>query len=152
MIILPIDRLKKENIKLIILVGPAGSGKTNSLQSISKNGIYPIININLRLSEQLLTLFEEDPNWEKLLTNLICAYQSDILLFDNTELLFTKSFGINPIQLLKTQNRKKVIVMAWNGEYNGTTLTYGNPEDEDYMKFSSNDLDGIEIIKMSDLR
>ena len=152
MITLSIDSLKKQNSKLILIVGQNSSGKTKALQELSNNGIYPRVNLNLEISEILSKSLEIEPDWEKLLEKLINSYQSDILLFDNAELLFTKDFNIDPIRLLKSQNRKKVIIMAWNGEYNGTTLTYGNPGDEDYRKFSSNDLDGIEIIKISDLR
>ena len=147
-----IDGVLKRGGKTVFLVGPSGSGKTKFLLNLSQKETLPYISLNVELSKKINELTIGDKDWEIFLSNVINAQTGDIILLDNTELLFTRDLSINPIRLLKSQNRRKVIIMVWNGEYNGTTLTYGNPGDEDYRKFSSNDLDGIEIIKMSDLR
>ncbi len=147
-----IERVKKNNIKLIFLVGRSGTGKTKILHDLSKISDYPYINLNFELSKILSEKSEEKPDWEILISDIINSYQSDVILFDNCELLFTNEYEINPVRLLKSQSRKKVIIVAWNGEFNNSDLTYANPGDNDYRKFDSNDLDGIEIIAMSDLR
>lgn len=147
-----IGRVKKNNSKLIFLAGRSGTGKTKILLDLSKKFDYPYINLNFELSKTLSEKSEEKPDWEILVSDIINPYQSDVILFDNCELLFTNEYDINPIRLLKSQSRKKVIIVAWNGEFNNGDLTYANPGDDDYRKFDSNDLDGIEIIAMSDLR
>jgi len=147
-----IGRVKKNNSKLIFLAGRSGTGKTKILLDLSKKFDYPYINLNFELSKTLSEKSEEKPDWEILVSDIINPYQSDVILFDNCELLFTNEYDINPIRLLKSQSRKKVIIVAWNGDFNNGDLTYANPGDDDYRKFDSNDLDGIEIIAMSDLR
>ena len=147
-----IERVKKNSIKLIFLVGRSGTGKTKILLDLSKKSGYPYINLNFEISKKLSELSEEKPDWENVVSDIINSRQSDVILFDNCELLFINEYDINPVRLLKTQSRKKAIVMAWNGEFNKGNLTYANPGDDDYRKFDSNDLNDIEIIAMSDLR
>jgi hypothetical protein len=147
-----IEKVKKQSNKVVFLVGQSGTGKTKILLRLSKKFDYLYINLNYELSKKLTEISEEKPNWENIISDIINAQLSDVFLFDNSELLFTKDFDINPIQLLKILSRKKVIVMAWNGEFKEGNLTYANPGDDDYRKFDSNDLDGIKIIPMSDLR
>lgn len=152
MIVDLIEKVKKKNTKLIFLVGQSGTGKTKILLDLSKKSGYPYINLNLEISKQLSESSEGKPDWENSVSDIINPHQSDVILFDNCELLFTNEYDVNPIRLLKAHSRKKVIVIAWNGEFNKGNLTYANPGDDDYRKFDSNDLDGIEIIPMSDLR
>lgn len=147
-----IERVKKNTIKLIFLVGPSGTGKTKILLDLSKKFGYPYTNLNFEISKKISEMSEEKLDWENVVPDIINSRQSDVILFDNCELLFANEYDINPVRLLKNQSRKKVIVIAWNGEFNKGNLTYANPGDDDYRKFDSNDLDGIEIIVMSDLR
>jgi len=44
--------------RLILMVGPAGSGKTKALQEVSTSNSVPLINVNLGLSRRMLDLAE----------------------------------------------------------------------------------------------
>jgi len=44
--------------RLILIVGPAGSGKTSALQKVSASTCAPLINVNLELSRRMLDLTE----------------------------------------------------------------------------------------------
>jgi len=44
--------------RLILMVGPAGSGKTSALQGVSASTSAPLINVNLELSRRMLDLTE----------------------------------------------------------------------------------------------
>jgi len=44
--------------RLILMVGPAGSGKTSALQEVSASTSAPLINVNLELSRRMLDLTE----------------------------------------------------------------------------------------------
>jgi ABC-type lipoprotein export system ATPase subunit len=44
--------------RLILVVGPAGSGKTKTLQEVSALTSAPLINVNLELSRRMLDLTE----------------------------------------------------------------------------------------------
>jgi hypothetical protein len=147
-----IDGVLKKGGKTIFLVAPSGSGKTKFLLNLSQKEKLPYISLNVELSKKINELTIDDKDWEIFLSDIINGQKGDIILLDNTELLFTRDFNINPIRLLKNQSRKKVIIMSWNGEYNGINLIYGSPGDMDYRNFSKNDLNEIEIVKISDLR
>ena len=147
-----IERAKKRSHKLILITGLSDSGKTKFLQKVSKKEKYPYINLNFELSKRLYHFPEQERKTDNSISSLINEQDSDIIIFDDTEILFAKELGINPIQLLKSQSRTKVIIMAWNGFYDGENLTYAKPGDTEYQKFSKDDLDGVEIILMSDLR
>lgn len=147
-----IEGFKKKEVKIVFLVAPSGSGKTKFLQDLSQKESLPYISLNGELSKKISELPSDDKNWDTILSDIINSQTGDIILLDNTELLFTRDFNINPIRLLKNQSQKKVIIMSWNGEYNGINLIYGSPGDMDYRTFPTNDLNGIEIVKISDLR
>jgi len=44
--------------RLILTVGPAGSGKTKALQEVSASTSAPLVNVNLELSRRMLDLTE----------------------------------------------------------------------------------------------
>ena len=44
--------------RLILMVGPAGSGKTSALQEVSASTSAPLVNVNLELSSRMLDLTE----------------------------------------------------------------------------------------------
>ena len=44
--------------RLILMVGPAGSGKTSALQEVSARASAPLVNVNLELSRRMLDLTE----------------------------------------------------------------------------------------------
>jgi len=44
--------------RLILMVGPAGSGKTSALQEVSARTSAPLVNVNLELSRRMLDLTE----------------------------------------------------------------------------------------------
>ena len=44
--------------RLILMVGPAGSGKTSALQEVSASTSAPLVNVNLELSRRMLDLTE----------------------------------------------------------------------------------------------
>ena len=44
--------------RLILIVGPAGSGKTSILKNVSASTSAPLVNVNLELSHRLLDLTE----------------------------------------------------------------------------------------------
>ena len=44
--------------RLILLVGPAGSGKTYVLQEVSSSTSAPLVNVNLELARRMLNMTE----------------------------------------------------------------------------------------------
>ncbi len=61
--------------RLLLIAGPAQSGKTHALKALATTQNWPLINVNLRLSELLLELTQRQGALRvpQLLDDIICA-------------------------------------------------------------------------------
>ncbi len=129
-ILVLLPQAKELYYRLILLVGPAGSGKTSLLQALSQKISTPVINLNLELSERLLKIAE--PQRVLCLPGIleeICAQvQGDTVLLDNTELLFEPVLKHDPLRLLQRLSRKRTLVVSWNGKIKDRHLSFAEPE------------------------
>jgi SAM-dependent methyltransferase len=127
--------------RLIILVAPAGSGKTAILQGIQERKSYPLVNVNLELSRRMLELTERQRALQlpRLLSEIVNASAGDIVLLDNIELLFDVSLKQDPLRLLQGLSRNKTLVVSWNGSANSGHLTYAMPEHPEYRRYVISD-------------
>ncbi|HOV79091.1 MAG TPA: BREX-3 system P-loop-containing protein BrxF [Bacillota bacterium] len=128
--------------RLIIIAAPAGAGKTAALQDIRERTGAPLINVNLELSRRLLELTGRRRALllPRLLSEIVNASGSDVVLLDNIELLFDASLKQDPLRLLQGLSRNKTLVVAWNGSVSGGYLTYAVPEHPEYRRYVIRDL------------
>jgi len=116
-----IGEARKLYHRLILMVGPAGSGKTKALQEVSATTSVPLINVNLELSRRMLELTERQralqvPRLlEDVCTSSIHRPSSDVFLLDNIEILFDIRLKQDPLRLLQGLSRNRTIVAAWPG-------------------------------------
>lgn len=136
------------NSKLILLVGPSRSGKTQLLRQLSaKLNIEPL-NVGLELGRRLAAA----PNSKRgfLAGELIREIADkervdDPLLLDNLELLFEPGLQINPLDLVRRLAHSKRVVAVWPGELRGDRLIYADmshPEHRDYSR------DGVVVLEI----
>jgi hypothetical protein len=104
--------------RLVVLVAPAGSGKTAALQDVHERTAAPLVNVNLELSRRMLDLTERQRALQlpRLLAELVGASAADVVLLDNIEVLFDVSLKQDPLRLLQALSRNKTVVAAWSGE------------------------------------
>lgn len=104
--------------RLILLVGPAGSGKMSALQEVSASTSAPLINVNLELSRRMLGLTERQRALQLpwLLGEIVGEATGELILLDNIELLFDIHLKVDPLRLLQGLSRNKTVVATWNGE------------------------------------
>lgn len=121
--------------RLVLVVGPAGAGKTRVLESVSERIAAPLVNVSLELSRQMLELpaAQRDSRARRLLESCVenRGDGADAVLLDNTELLFEASLRQDPLRLLQGLSRNKTVVSAWTGAFEGDALLYatlGHPE------------------------
>ena len=130
--------------RLVLVVGPTGSGKTRALREVGNRiGAMPI-NVGLTLTERMLE-FTERQRILKLPTTLagiVMESGSDVVLLDNLEALFDATLRQDPMRMLKDMSKNQTIVAAWSGTLEGDYLTYADPEHPDYRRYG---LDGIFI-------
>jgi hypothetical protein len=128
--------------RLILLVVPSGGGKTAALRTVSERTGGTLINLNLELSRRMLDLTESARilRAPKLLRELVNEAPSDVVLFDNTEILFDISLKQDPLRLLQGVSRNKTVAAAWNGAVIDRRLVYAEPGHPEYRRYPITDL------------
>ncbi|MDZ7700418.1 MAG: BREX-3 system P-loop-containing protein BrxF [Deltaproteobacteria bacterium] len=131
--------------RLVMLVAPAGSGKTAALQDVRERTSAPIVNVNLDLSRRMLDLTERQralqlpPSLE-----IVGAAVTNVVLLDNIEVLFDVSLKQDPLRLLQGLSRNRTVVAAWGGGISGDHLFYATPDHPEYRRYPVRDLIVVE--------
>jgi len=136
------------NSKLILLVGPSRSGKTQLLRQLSvKLSIEPL-NVGMELGRRLAATPNNKRGFSagELLREIADKERTeDPLLLDNLELLFEPGLQINPLDLVRRLAHSKRVVAVWPGELRGDRLVYADmshPEHRDYSR------DGVVVLEI----
>ena len=129
---------KDKYYKLVLVVGPARSGKTATLAIVAQQRGWPRLNVNLRLSERLLELTQKQRKVRvaAILDETVRAENSSVVILDNIEMLFAQDLEQDPLRLLQGLSRNLMIIAAWPGTIDGGCLTYaepGHPEARRYV-------------------
>jgi hypothetical protein len=127
--------------RLVVLVAPAGSGKTAALQDVHERTAAPLVNVNLELSRRMLDLTERQRALQlpRLLAEIVGASAADVVLLDNVEVLFDVSLKQDPLRLLQGLSRNKTVVAAWNGSIVDGHMTYAVPDHPEYRRYPIRD-------------
>jgi ABC-type hemin transport system ATPase subunit len=123
--------------RLMLVVAPAGAGKTTALQDIQERIGATLINVNLDLSRRMLDLTERQRALQlpRLLREILNDAEGEVVLFDNIEILFDVSLKQDPLRLLQGLSRNKTLVAAWNGSIDGDNMIYAVPDHPEYRRY-----------------
>ena len=127
--------------RLLLVVAPAGAGKTIALQDVRDRTDAPRVNVNLELSRQMLELTERQRALQlpHLLREIVDNGVSEVILLDNIEILFDVGLKQDPLRLLQGLSRNKTVVAAWNGTIVEDSLTYAAPAHPEYRRYPMRD-------------
>jgi len=127
--------------RLVMLVAPAGAGKTAALQDVHERTTAPLVNVNLELSRRMLDLTERQRALQlpRLLAEIVGASAADVVLLDNVEVLFDVSLKQDPLRLLQGLSRNKTVVAAWSGSIDGEHMVYATPDHPEYKRYPLRD-------------
>lgn len=127
--------------RLVMLVARAGAGKTATLQDVHERTNAPLLNVNLELSRRMLELTERQRALQlpQLLSELVNATQSGVILLDNIEVLFDALLKQDPLRLLQGLSRNKTVVAAWSGSIDGDHVIYATPDHPEYKRYPIRD-------------
>lgn len=123
--------------RLMLIVAPAGAGKTTVLKEVQERIGAPLINVNLDLSRRMLDLTERQRALQlpRLLREIINDAEGGVVLFDNIEILFDVSLQQDPLRLLRGLSRNKTVVAAWNGSIDNDHMIYAVPDHPEYRRY-----------------
>ncbi|HSV96050.1 MAG TPA: BREX-3 system P-loop-containing protein BrxF [Spirochaetota bacterium] len=127
--------------RLVMLVAPAGAGKTAALQDVHERTAAPLVNVNLELSRRMLDLTERQRALQlpRLLSEIVGSAATDVVLLDNIEVLFDISLKQDPLRLLQGLSRNKTVVAAWSGTIDGEHMVYATPDHPEYRRYPVQD-------------
>ena len=136
-----IDQAAELYHRLVMLVAPAGSGKTAALQDVHARTMAPLVNVNLELSRRMLDLTERQRALQlpRLLAEIVGTSAADVVLLDNIEVLFDVSLKQDPLRLLQGLSRNKTVVAAWSGSIDGEHMVYATPDHPEYKRYPLRD-------------
>ncbi|KQY13164.1 BREX-3 system P-loop-containing protein BrxF [Rhizobium sp. Root482] len=126
------------NSKLVLLIGPPRSGKSNLLGKLAARRQLRLLNLGAALGRELLTVPSTRRHLQAadLLKDLAEDFASQgVLLMDNIELLFDRTLQLSPLDLLKRHAHARRVVAVWPGDLREDRLSYattGHPEHRDY--------------------
>ena len=126
------------NSKLVLLIGPPRSGKSNLLGQLAARRQMRVLSIGAALGRELLVVPSTRRHLQAadLLKDLSDDFASHgLLLMDNIELLFDRTLQLNPLNLLKRHAHARRVVAVWPGDLREDRLSYattGHPEHQDY--------------------
>lgn len=133
--------------RLVLVVGPTGSGKTRVLRALGEAITAPLINVNLELSRRMLDLTERQRALQlpRLMDEIVematgGKASSDAVLLDNTEILFDVHLKQDPLRLLQKLSRNRTVVASWNGVVSEGYITYAAPDHPEFRRYPAQEL------------
>lgn len=128
--------------RLLLVVGAVGSGKTAALRALSSEEGCSIINVGTELGRRLLDLTERQRVIEmpSLLEQIVAECNGDVVILDNTEILFHPGLQQDPLRLLKALSRNRTVISSWLGSVDNQYLVYATPEHREFRRYPLDDL------------
>ena len=115
--------------RLILLIAPAGTGKTATLQEVQGRTGAPLVNVALGLSRRMLELTKRQRAIQlpRLIQEVVGNGGGEMILLDNLEVIFDIGLKHDPLRLLQGLSRNRTVVAAWSGAIVDDSLTYAVP-------------------------
>jgi len=123
--------------RLTLVVASPGAGKTLALRETAAETGAPLVNVNLDLSRRMLDLTEQQRAFQlpRLLDEIVAEAGGNVVLLDNTEILFDVNLKQDPLRLLQGLSRNHTIVAAWNGAVEKDYVVYAEPGHHEHRRY-----------------
>lgn len=113
----------------------------NSVEHFSQANHYPLMNVNLLLSEKIKEVPQNRRPYKiaELLYEFINDAEYEIVCIDYYEMLFEPSLRVNPFDLFTNLSRSKTLIITWRGTIKDNYFIYAEPGHPEYIKYSTKD-------------
>lgn len=127
--------------RLLLVVAPAGAGKTTALRDVRDRTAAPLLNVNFELSRRMLELTERERALRVplILREIVDNGSDEMILLDNIEIIFDVALKLDPLRLLLGLSRKKTVVVSWKGAIVEDFLTYAVQAHPEYKRYPVRD-------------
>jgi hypothetical protein len=100
------------------------------------------IDVGEKLGEELMEVPAERRPLKVagLLGDLVDGVEDDRVLLDRIEILFEASLKVEPLTLLRSISRRRLIVVMWSGEIEAGNIVYGFPGHPEYRSYPARDV------------
>ena len=100
------------------------------------------INVGEKLAEELLEIPARRRPLQVagLLEDLLDDAEDDGVLLDHIEILFEALLKIEPLTLLRSISRRRLVIVMWRGEIEAGNLVYGVPGHPEYRSYPARDV------------
>ena len=141
-IITAIERASQRYHRLVLVVGPRGAGKSDALVAVGERLAATPVRVGVSLAQPMLALTarERPLQVRALLHELVEGAGSEVMLLDNTEVLFEASLRQDPLRLLQGVARNVTVVAAWTGAVRDGILRYAVPGHPEHRRYPGGDL------------
>ena len=128
--------------RLALVVGTAGSGKTDLLYKLSDKLGFPRINVNLSLSARLLEIHADRRSMyvSRIMSRIVSELNTRSVILDNTEMLFHPYLQTDPLKLFQNLSRNLTIVASWHGALEDGELVFAAPGWREYRRYPATDI------------
>jgi hypothetical protein len=143
--------LPKKYYKLLLLVGSSGGDNISFINEICSDNAYRYryINLNYALSKRLkeIPIGERGYYVYECIDNIVDDNESDFLVLDHIEIIFSKHLQIEPLRTLKNIAKYRKVISAWPGHIKDGYLTYAEPWHKEHVRYSLSKLECLYICK-----
>jgi len=138
-IINTIERVRNDYYQLILIVGMNVSEIEQVLVELSKEKSWPLTNINLELSKQLIDLSPEQRVFKtsEILDQVLNKYSNEVVILTKIDILFNVELQQDPLKLLKMFSRKKILIANWAGIQSNDSISYAESGHPDYRRYNN---------------